>query len=52
LDEAGNVVKEGERKLMSNFVLSPAWGGDGPLRHEKALLQDWLAREFAAFAGR
>ena len=47
-DESGKVVKEGERKLVSAFVYGAGVrNADGPLRHEKTLLQEWLAREFA-----
>ena len=46
-DDSGKVVKEGERKLVSTFLFSGSlFGGDGPLRYEKILLRDWLAREF------
>ena len=47
-DESGKVVKEGERKLVSAFQYGAGVrGGDGALRHEKTLLQEWLVREFA-----
>ena len=47
-DETGKVVMQGERKLISAFVLGGILrGGDGPLGYEKALLADWLKREFA-----
>jgi hypothetical protein len=46
-DGAGKVVQEGSRRLVSAMVLGPTTrAGDGPLRHEKALLHEWLAREF------
>jgi hypothetical protein len=48
-DDSGKVVMEGERKLVSAFVLSGSLhGGDGPLRYEKTLLAEWLSREFGA----
>ena len=48
-DASGEVVKEGERTLVSAMLSSdPLRGGDGPLRYEKALLRDWLVREFPA----
>lgn len=48
-DESGKVVRQGERKLVSAMPPSAFLrGGDGPLQYEKALLRDWLAREFPA----
>jgi len=48
-DADGKVLQEGERKLVSGFLFNGSLqGGDGPLRFEKVLLRDWMAREFSA----
>ncbi|MEO6568026.1 MAG: DUF3016 domain-containing protein [Opitutaceae bacterium] len=47
-DAAGDVVKQGERELTNpNFLMMalPTMVND-PYRHEKALIDDWLSREF------
>ena len=49
-DASGALVAEGTRRLLDlSFMmrLSPV-SGDDTLRYEKALLDDWLAAEFAA----
>ena len=50
LDPAGRVVRSGSRALSDLAFLLKITGGfrDDPLRHEKALLDDWLRAEFAA----
>lgn len=46
LDAQGDVLREGERKLRDlTFLMRPALHASDPLRHEKALLDDWLDRE-------
>lgn len=49
LDPAGRVVRSGTRALSDLAFLMKLTGGfrDDPLRHEKALLDDWLRAEFA-----
>ena len=43
----GAVVKEGTRKLRDNgFLTGPARYLNDPLRYEKALIDDWIDREF------
>ena len=47
-DGNGDVVKQGERELTNpNFLMLalPTTIND-PFRHEKALIDDWLGREF------
>jgi len=46
----GKVVKEGTRELRDlSFMMKMTMGfRDDPLRHEKALLDDWLSAEFRA----
>ena len=46
-DSGGTVLKQGERKLRDLAFMTGAhlYRGD-PLRYEKALLDDWLDREF------
>lgn len=46
----GGVVREGRRSLRDqNYLLRAGELRDGdPLRHEKAMLRDWLREEFAA----
>jgi hypothetical protein len=45
-DASGKLLKEGARKLSTAFFVDRARAGR-PLGHEKALFEDWLAREFA-----
>jgi hypothetical protein len=47
-DAEGNVVKEGRRELRDlSFMMKITMGfRDDPVRHEKALLDDWLRSEF------
>jgi hypothetical protein len=47
-DAAGNVVKEGKRDLKDlAFMMKISMSfRDDPVRHEKALLDDWLRSEF------
>ena len=47
-DAAGNVVKEGKRDLRDlAFMMKITMSfRDDPVRHEKALLDDWLRSEF------
>ncbi|MSU47655.1 MAG: DUF3016 domain-containing protein [Opitutus sp.] len=47
-DAAGNVVKEGKRDLRDlAFMMKITMSfRDDPVRHEKALLDDWLRTEF------
>jgi hypothetical protein len=46
-DSGGAILKQGERKLRDLAFMTGAnlYRGD-PLRYEKALLDDWLDREF------
>jgi Protein of unknown function (DUF3016) len=49
LDAAGAVVKEGDRRLSDmNYMQSvmPIVGQNEPLRYDKALLSDWVRKEF------
>ncbi len=48
VDAAGRVVRTGRRELSDLAFLMKLTGGfrDDPLRHEKALLDDWLRAEF------
>ena len=48
VDAEGNVVKEGKRELRDlSFMMKITMGfRDDPVRHEKALLDDWLRAEF------
>jgi hypothetical protein len=47
-DGTGTVVREGERTLGDPMFLTRATlDQHGPLRHETALLETWLDREFA-----
>jgi len=50
VNSAGVVVKEGTRNLRDNTFLMyvAAQLRDDPLRHEKALIDDWLRSEFRA----
>lgn len=47
LDEQGQVIKEGERRLTDlNFMNNAGLiGRNEPLFHDKALLTDWVAKE-------
>ncbi|MCX6954863.1 MAG: DUF3016 domain-containing protein [Verrucomicrobia bacterium] len=47
-DAEGTVLKQGERDLRDMaFMMKMTMGfRDDPLRHEKALLDDWLSEEF------
>jgi hypothetical protein len=47
-DAAGNVVKEGRRDLRDlSFMMKMSMGfRDDSVRHEKALIDDWLRDEF------
>jgi hypothetical protein len=47
-DAAGNVVKEGKRELrdLAFMMKIPMGFRDDSVRHEKALLDDWLRSEF------
>jgi len=43
----GSVVREGRRELRDlGFMMSTAMPQSDPLRHDKALLSDWMRREF------
>lgn len=44
-DAAGDVVKEGGRELRGLRLMTRGFADD-TLRHEKALLDDWLRSEF------
>lgn len=47
-DAEGNVVKEGKRELRDlAFLMKISMGfRDDPMRHEKALIDEWLRSEF------
>jgi hypothetical protein len=47
-DAEGNVVKEGKRELrdLAFMMKIPMTFRDDPVRHEKALIDDWLRSEF------
>lgn len=47
-DAEGNVLKQGQRKLRdTGFMMKIRMASDNdPLRHEKALIDDWLRGEF------
>ncbi|HEY8994361.1 MAG TPA: DUF3016 domain-containing protein [Lacunisphaera sp.] len=49
-DEAGQVVKEGEEKLLDAAFQMRITGvsNTDPLRYEKEMLNDWLRKEFPA----
>lgn len=48
-DAAGQVVREGHRELRDlQFMMRANRYFEDPLRFEKTLIDDWLAREFAA----
>lgn len=43
----GRIVREGKRELRDDvFLMKLSISRDDPLRHEKALLDDWLSAEF------
>jgi hypothetical protein len=48
LDANGAVVSEGQRELrdLAFNMRTPSLPTNDPMRHEKALLDDWLRREF------
>lgn len=51
-DASGKVLKEGTRKLRDlAFMMKLSIHKDDPLRHEKALLDDWLSRDFIRIKG-
>ena len=54
IDAQGNIVKAGKRELRDlGFLMKITMGfRDDPLRHEKALLDDWLSVEFRVAKGR
>ena len=44
----GSTLREGPRQLRdSAFLMRPGMGASEPLQHEKALLDDWVDKEFA-----
>ena len=44
----GNTLREGPRQLRdSAFLMRPGMGSGEALQHEKALLDDWVDKEFA-----
>lgn len=44
----GSVQREGSRQLRdSGFLMRPGGRSSDPLQHEKALLDDWVDKEFA-----
>lgn len=53
-DEGGQVVKEGERKLLDGAFqmrITGAGFNSDPLRYEKEMLNDWLRKEFPSRKG-
>ena len=50
LDASGNVVAEGERRLVDPaFMTNASPGSDSdPLRFEKGMVDSWVRREFPA----
>lgn len=47
----GRVLRQGQRQLREpGFLMRPTRYPGDPLRHEKALIDGWLAREFAPAA--
>ncbi|MFT3897763.1 MAG: DUF3016 domain-containing protein [Thermomonas sp.] len=49
LDANGQVVAEGERRLIDPAFMQGTYPGDSdPLRYEKGLVDSWLRREFPA----
>lgn len=47
IDAGGTIVREGERKLRDlTFLMTSTLRSIDPLRYEKALLDDWVEREF------
>lgn len=53
-DAEGNVLKQGKRELRDlAFMMKITMGfRDDPVRHEKALIDDWLRSEFPRLAKR
>jgi hypothetical protein len=51
-DESGKVIAEGERELTDPAFMTNLEYRSDLLRHEKKLLDDWLAREFPGAATR
>lgn len=52
-DERGAVLREGSRQLRdSAFLMRPDMYPNDPLRHEKALLDDWVRKEFGGAGAR
>jgi len=48
-DAAGEIVAQGDRNLRDDqFMLRLSITMDDPRRHEKALIDDWLRKEFGA----
>ena len=48
-DANGEVLKQGERNLRDmGFLMKISMNTSDPLRHEKALLDDWIRDEFRA----
>lgn len=54
VDPEGSVVKEGRRELRdTGFMMkTPTGFRADPLRHEKAMIDDWLYAEFATVRGK
>jgi DUF3016 family protein len=52
-DAQGNLVEEGERKLVdSSFLMgNSTFGNSDPLRYEKGMLDDWLREELKPATG-
>lgn len=49
LGAEGQVLQAGKRQLRDlNFLMRPARYTNDPLRYEKALVDDWVAKEFGA----
>jgi len=48
-DSSGEVLAEGERTLSDFGRIKDSFPTSDPLRHEKAVLRDWLSAEFRAF---
>ena len=47
IDADGQVIKQGDRQLRDlAFMMKLSINRDDPLRHEKALFDDWLSLEF------
>jgi len=53
LDEGGAVLREGSRQLRDGaFLMRPDMYPGDPLRHEKALIDDWVRKEFGGAGAR